>query len=120
MNIEEYKRILLAKEKELVERGEVLVEAAREQTEVGAIETGDRSVTDEEEGLDFSEADLDTQLLKQVQAALGRIENGTFGKCIVDGRPISEKRLKAIPWTPYCLKHERGLENARSVRTPTL
>jgi hypothetical protein len=46
VNIEEYKRILLAKEKELVERIELAVEAAHEQTEQGAIETGDKSVTD--------------------------------------------------------------------------
>lgn len=118
VDLEECKRILRAKEKELVERRAVAAAAARAQT--GAIETGDKSVTDAEEGEKFGEADLDTQLLQQVRDALRRIENGTFGRCIVDGRPISEKRLKAIPWTPYCLKHEKGLELSRGTQTPTL
>jgi RNA polymerase-binding transcription factor DksA len=118
VDLEEYKRILRAKEKELVERRAGSAAAARAQT--GAIETGDKSVTDEEEGEKFGEADLDTQLLQQVRDALRRIENGTFGQCTVDGRPISQKRLKAIPWTPYCLEHEKGLELSRGTQTPTL
>jgi DnaK suppressor protein len=114
----EYKRRLLEKEKELVKRREVVAAEARSET--GAIETGDKSVTDADEGEKFGEADMDTNLLQQVRDALGRIENGTFGKCIVDGRPISEKRLEAIPWTPYFRKHEQESERSRGVRTPTL
>lgn len=118
MDLNEYKRMLLEKEKELAGRMGVSAEAARAQT--GAIETGDKSVTDEEEGEKFGEASIDTVLLKQVRDALGRIDKGTYGKCVVDGRPISEKRLKAIPWTPYCRKHERELELSSGLRTPTL
>lgn len=29
----------------------------------------------------------------------------TYGICIVDGEPIDEGRLEAVPWTPYCRKH---------------
>ena len=120
MNLEEYRRILVAKEKDIVEGIGVAGEAARAQTEEDAIETGDKSVTDAEAGEQFTEADMDTQVLEQVRDALQRIENGSFGKCRVDGRPIEEKRLQAIPWTPYCLKHEQELERDRSIRTPTL
>ncbi len=118
MDLSEYKRTLLEKEKELTRGMGVASAAARAQT--GAIETGDKSVTDEEEGLQFGEAAIDTDLLKQVRDALKRIENGTFGKCVVDQRPIDEKRLKAIPWTPYCRKHEQELELSRGLKTPTL
>jgi RNA polymerase-binding transcription factor DksA len=48
-----------------------------------------------------------------------RVEDGTFGTCIVDGGPI-EERLEVEPWTPYCLKHAQRLEAAASSRTPTL
>src|SRR5260370_13836332 len=37
-------------------------------------------------------------LLTQVERALERIENGTYGKCVNCGQPIPEKRLEAIPW----------------------
>jgi Prokaryotic dksA/traR C4-type zinc finger len=42
-------------------------------------------------------------MLSQVQDPLERIKNGAFGNCLADGEPIDEKRLEAVPWTPYCL-----------------
>lgn len=38
-----------------------------------------------------------------VKAALRRIEDGTYGQCLHCESGISIKRLKAVPWTPYCL-----------------
>ena len=49
-------------------------------------------------------------LLTEVQAALKRIEQGTYGKCIECGRPIPEKRLEAIPWAARDVEHEAALE----------
>ena len=78
MNIEEYKRILLAKEKELVERIELAVEAAHEQTEQGAIETGDKSVTDLEKGVEFTEADLGTHCMHRPASGFVAAARGGF------------------------------------------
>ena len=69
---------------------------------------------------EFGVADLDWTTLRQVQGALKRIEAGTFGKCVVNQRPISEKRLKDVPWGRYCLKHQQELELKASIKTPTL
>jgi RNA polymerase-binding transcription factor DksA len=41
--------------------------------------------------------------VRRIRAALGRIENGTYGACSTCGRPISEERLAAIPSTLTCL-----------------
>ena len=57
--------------------------------------------------------------LEHIRDALQRIEDGTFGRCVVDGEPIEKKRLEAVPWTPYCLKHQEQLE-APSRPGPTL
>lgn len=43
--------------------------------------------------------------LGEVEAALDRISNGTYGVCAVCGGPIAEGRLEARPWTPYCIEH---------------
>ena len=59
-------------------------------------------------------------MLQQVRDALTRVDAGTFGRCIVDGGPIEEKRLDAMPWTPYCLKHEQLRNAATPSSTPTL
>jgi DnaK suppressor protein len=55
-----------------------------------------------------------------VQAAILRIDDGTYGRCVVDGGPIDDKRLESLPWTPYCLKHQQELEERAPIRTPSL
>jgi DnaK suppressor protein len=47
------------------------------------------------------------QLLAQVTAALQRIEQGTFGKCLICGQQIAKERLEALPYTPYCVNDAR-------------
>ncbi|SEQ60830.1 TraR/DksA C4-type zinc finger protein [Arthrobacter sp. OV608] len=43
--------------------------------------------------------------LDQVDAALARIADGTYGTCAVCGEAIAEGRLEARPWTPFCIRH---------------
>ncbi|MGO7537548.1 TraR/DksA family transcriptional regulator [Rhizobium ruizarguesonis] len=40
--------------------------------------------------------------LLAVQAALDRIQAGSFGTCVKCGKPIAERRLDAVPHTPFC------------------
>jgi len=53
--------------------------------------------------------------LGAIDAALRRIEDGTYGKCVDCGRPIEPARLEAVPWTPYCRadqeKHDVPIRN---------
>jgi DnaK suppressor protein len=54
----------------------------------------------------------DERLLEAIDAALQRIENGTYGKCVNCGAQIPEERLEAMPWATLCIeckrKEERG------------
>ena len=120
MNIQEYKHRLLDIEKNLATRRASARGAARAQVLDSPADAGDSSVADEDESVDFTEGELDDTVLQQVRDALGRIEHGTFGRCVVDGAPIEPKRLDVMPWTPYCLKHQQLLEAAARPRTPTL
>ncbi|MFF1251594.1 TraR/DksA family transcriptional regulator [Pseudarthrobacter sp. NPDC058329] len=43
--------------------------------------------------------------LDQVDAALAKIADGTYGICAVCGEAIAEGRLEARPWTPFCIRH---------------
>jgi DnaK suppressor protein len=117
---EEYKQILLIKEKEMLQQMGREGTDARESSDEEVHSWGDESATDAGRAEEFGVADVDWTTLRQVQGALKRIEAGTFGKCIVDHRPISEKRLKEVPWARYCLKHQQDLELKASVKTPTL
>jgi RNA polymerase-binding transcription factor DksA len=50
------------------------------------------------------------QMLAQVTAALQRIDAGSYGKCVVCGKPIAKERLDALPYTPYCVDDARTTE----------
>lgn len=119
MNVEEYRRRLLDLEARLSQRSTRAQENARAQAPDSPGDAGDASVADEGVSEVFAEAELDATVLQQVRDALQRIDDGTFGRCIVDGGPIEEKRLEAVPWAPYCLKHQQLLEAAARPR-PTL
>lgn len=43
--------------------------------------------------------------LRDVTAALGRLEQGTYGRCTVCGEAIAEERLKAFPAAATCMQH---------------
>ncbi len=122
MDLERYKQRLLTTLGELEERIDREVATARgatdDQSDVGDV--ADVAQVDEVKEDYFAIADTDTAVLKEVTAALIRIENGTFGRCIIDGKPIEEKRLEAVPWTPYCVEHQKALEESAGKRTPSL
>ena len=41
--------------------------------------------------------------LARVEAALVRLDDGTYGTCVSCGNPIGAERLEAIPWAPFCI-----------------
>ncbi len=48
--------------------------------------------------------DRESNLLRNVRAALHRINEGAFGVCLHCEEDISLKRLNAVPWAPYCIQ----------------
>lgn len=49
-------------------------------------------------------------LLGEIEAALGRIDDGTFGLCVNCGKPIGEERLEAVPYATLCIDDKRAQE----------
>ena len=49
-------------------------------------------------------------LLEEIDQALERIENDTYGVCLGTGQPIGKARLKARPWAKYCIEYARMIE----------
>jgi DnaK suppressor protein len=47
------------------------------------------------------------QTLDEIEAALGRIADGSYGTCEVCGEPIGAERLSAIPWARLCIADQR-------------
>ena len=49
--------------------------------------------------LDYTLEENEERLLEAIDAALTRIDDGTYGTCGACGQPIGEERLEALPWT---------------------
>ncbi|MCA9408510.1 MAG: TraR/DksA family transcriptional regulator [Candidatus Omnitrophica bacterium] len=56
-------------------------------------------------------ASKEREVLQRIDAALKRIEDGTYGFCLGTGKPIGQARLKAIPYAEHCLKYQEELDN---------
>lgn len=66
---------------------------------------------DQDFALEF--AHLDRQLVREVDDALGRIKDRTYGLCLMSGQPIPKGRLDAKPWARYTVESERIAERSR-------
>jgi RNA polymerase-binding transcription factor DksA len=59
-------------------------------------------------------------LIQDIDEALGRIEDGTYGQCVRCGKPLDEERLKAMPTAKYSVECQAAIEAAQQTETPTL
>jgi RNA polymerase-binding transcription factor len=119
MNLDAYKSVLLDLRRRLAVRIGREATSGRMQKVDGPGDAADASVVDEAESEDFREAELGNVTLEEIDAALRRIDDGTYGRCLVDGGPIEPTRLEAEPWAAYCIEHQK-LREAASRPKPTL
>lgn len=61
--------------------------------------------------------DRESNLLRNVRAALRRIDEGTFGVCMHCEEDISPKRVAAVPWAPYCIQCQEQADRNREDAT---
>ncbi len=60
--------------------------------------------------MDYSLTENSEQVLSEINAALQRIEDGTYGTCTVCGKEIGAERLEAYPWASLCIDDARKAE----------
>ena len=60
-----------------------------------------------EQQRDLALREKDQLHFEAVEAALARLDAGTFGTCIRCGRPIAPERLEALPWAAHCIECQR-------------
>jgi RNA polymerase-binding protein DksA len=60
--------------------------------------------------IDYTLEENAEQVLKEIDAALKRINEGQYGVCARCGEPISEARLEARPWALLCIDDQRRQE----------
>lgn len=110
---------LLADERQTVEQIDVLDERARElQSPDEVAFSSDASRADDAPLAVEREKELALRRtlqrrLRDVRSALGKLEQGTYGRCEACGQPISPQRLRAQPHAALCINCQAKAERAR-------
>ncbi len=116
--LEAFRQLLLAKRATLA--GDVTNmtdEALRKNGQNGAGDLSNMPIHMADLGSDNFEQEFtlgliesESALLREIDEALQRIEDRTYGICLGTGKPIGKARLKAQPWAKYCIDYARRLE----------
>jgi RNA polymerase-binding transcription factor DksA len=56
--------------------------------------------------------------LRDIDEAMERIIDGTYGICLATGKPIKKRRLMAIPWAKYSIEYAKQMEEELGSRRP--
>lgn len=111
---ESYKKKLLERKKEIIDKlSEVYSESKEVEPEI-AQDIGDRAESSYTKEFLLSLSDTERKQLSLIDEALKRIEDCDYGTCQMCHRDISKKRLKAIPWAPYCIQCQQKAEEESS------
>ena len=112
-DMEKYRRALVAKRQEITQELVKTKDAGEESSEESTQDVADKATSSYTKEFLFSLGDSERTLVLQIEQALARIEEGTYGTCTHCRNPLMERRLEAVPWTPYCLDcmelSEKGL-----------
>lgn len=101
------------------ERNEALSEAA-EPIERHSMHQADSATNEFDRELAVSQLSAQQDALYEIEAAMRRILDGSYGVCEQTGKRIPAARLKAVPWTRFREEVEAQLENTGEIARPHL
>jgi len=113
-----FKELLLQKRREILKNVTEFEDEALRKSRLDAsgdlssmpIHMADLGTDNYEQEFALGLMDSERKLLREIDLALGRIENKTYGICEGTGKPIPKARLEAQPWARYCVEYARLLE----------
>lgn len=106
--IESFKTLLLAKRREIL--GDVnymeheTLHKSRSELSNVPFHMADQGTDNYEQEFTLELMDSERKVLRKIDQALMRIQEGVYGICIENKERIPRERLKAIPWARYCVK----------------
>lgn len=113
--LDAYRKILLQKRAELVGDIRHMEDEALRQSGSGSLSQTPQHMADQgtdtfEQSLSLDLAAVDRNLIREIDDALKRIDEGTYGMCERTGKPINTTRLNELPWARYSIEAARELE----------
>src|SRR5688572_32491341 len=108
----ELRKILEARRRDLAQdvQGRIRDARAENANQRQAVDQGDVSELDTQDEIEFALLQMKADTLNRVDAALRRLDEGSYGNCIRCSDEISEARLRALPFAVRCKDCEEALE----------
>jgi DnaK suppressor protein len=116
--LDHFRDLLLAKRRELVgdmssmER-EALRSASGTNLSNLPLHMADMGTDNYEQEFTLGIVEKDRGLVREINQALAKIQNGTYGICEGTAKPIAKPRLEAQPWAKFSIEHARAMEKRR-------
>jgi DnaK suppressor protein len=116
--LEHYRSILQEQLRQHTENVRDEQATAIEDTEDGVMDSLDMSLMDVNKELAFRLGERESQMVADIDQALLRMDEGTYGECVRCGKKIDERRLDALPTARYdaacqtAIEEESGAEDA--------
>ncbi len=105
-DLDKFRNVLETKQSELSgslrNRDEIVIEKAPDALDEVQL-AGERELA-------IRNLDRDSNMLRQIRRALGRIADGSYGVCLHCDEDISPKRIAAVPWAAYCIKCQEQVD----------
>jgi len=102
-DIKAMRKKLEAKRKEVLEGVSRAREMGSVETESGAPDIADRATSAFQREFSFSLSENEGKMLRLIDEAIARLDNGRFGLCVHCEQPIEKQRLVALPWARHCV-----------------
>ncbi len=115
-----HSRALQALRDHLVDDLRLKLAAAAEPIEPHSMDPADSATDESDRTLAVSLLSGENDALHEVDSAIRRIRQGTYGFCEKSGKRIPPARLRAVPWTRFTREAEEGLEKGGAIRAVKL
>lgn len=121
-DIEHFRQVLMDKRREILVNVNEFEDEALKKSRLDAsgdlssmpIHMADQATDNYEQEFSLGLMDSEVRLIREIDDALARIEDNTYGICEGTGKQISRARLEAQPWARYCVEYARMAERRRA------
>ncbi|NPV82516.1 MAG: TraR/DksA family transcriptional regulator [Candidatus Aminicenantes bacterium] len=113
---DEFKKLLLEKKNSIIRKLSQYYNDSKEIETDTALDLVDKAETSYTKEFLLGLTDSEREQLMLIDQALDRLQKSEFGLCLICHKEINKKRLKIIPWAPYCIECQEKKEGESKER----
>jgi DnaK suppressor protein len=112
--LDQFKKKLQSRREELVRTIARTEQEGRTADDDPTVDLADKAANSYTKEFLFGQTDSDRLMLQLVDEALRRIQQDTFGECLLCHEEIQQKRLDAVPWARHCRDCQEKFEQGQA------